>query len=343
MNEWYLEKGPESDVAISSRVRLARNLDKYTFPARITNEEALRLINDVKTAILNADEFKDHKFTYYNMQSDSSFHKQMLVEKHLVSPEFSKIDKLCGTLISKDEKISVLINEEDHIRIQCLFPGMQIDEAWQLCKTIDDTLESLVEYAYSEEFGYLTCCPTNLGTGIRVSVMMHLPGLLMSGYANKIFEACGKLGVTVRGMYGENTQPQGNLFQISNQVTLGQSEGEIIRNIRNIVTQIIEQERKLRAQIYNQNKYKMEDRIYRSLGIIQNARILKSEESLKLLSNVRMGVDMGIIKTLNTETLNELMLLSRPACLQNSIGRQLSPEEQDIERANYFRSRLKLN
>jgi len=343
MSKWYLEKGPESDVAISSRVRLARNLEKYTFPSRISDEEAVKLVDEIKTLVLSSDKFKGYNFSYFNMQLIDPLNRQVLVEKHLISPDLSRGNKPSAALISRDEKISMMVNEEDHLRIQCLFSGMQIDNAVKLGKIVDDKLDSLVEYAFDKEFGYLTCCPTNLGTGIRISIMMHLPGLAMSGYLNSIFEACSKLGVAVRGMYGEHTEAQGNLFQFSNQVTLGQSDEEIAKNIKNIAAQIIEQERRLREQLYSQNKYMMEDKIFRSLGVIQNARIISSDESLKLLSYVRMGVDMGIIKTVSTETLNEIMLITRPACLQKIIGRELSPEERDIERANLIKSRLNTN
>jgi protein arginine kinase len=221
-----------------------------------------------------------------------------------------------------------------------MFPGMQMDTAWKLCNNIDTLLEERIDFAFSKEYGYLTCCPTNIGTGLRASVMMHLPALVMTGYIRSILEACGKLGVAVRGIYGENSEASGNMFQISNQVTLGQAEEEIITNITNIAFQIIEQERMLRNELYKQNSYRFEDKVCRSYGIFCNSRIMSSEESLKLLSDVRLGIDMGIIKDISIETLNEVMLLTQPANLQKLAGKPLSPDERDISRAEVTRKKL---
>jgi len=236
-----------------------------------------------------------------------------------------------------------MINEEDHLRIQCLFPGLQLDKAWELCDKIDSLLEENIDYAFSEKYGYLTCCPTNLGTGIRASAMLHLPALTMTGYIRGMLDACGKLGIAVRGIYGENSEALGNLFQISNQITLGLSEEEIINNVTNIGNQIINQERTLRAELYRQNPYRFEDKVYRSLGILSNARIISSEESFKLISDVRLGVDMGIIKNIDVAKLNEILLYIQPANLQKIFDRTLSPDERDIKRADLIREKLGIN
>ena len=233
-----------------------------------------------------------------------------------------------------------MINEEDHIRIQCLSSGMQLENSWKLGNKIDSILEEKIDFAFSEKYGYLTCCPTNIGTGIRASAMLHLPALIMTGYIKRILEACSKLGIAVRGIYGENSEASGNMFQISNQTTLGQSEEEIINNIKNITSQIIEQERMLRTELYKQNPLRFEDKVCRSLGVFSNARIMSSEESLKLLSDVRLGVDMGIIKNISIEDLNGIMLLIQPGNLQKQAGKPLDPNERDFKRAEFVRERL---
>lgn len=339
MMSWYIERGPESDVVISSRVRLARNLKDFPFPARMNTEQGKQVVEKIKNAVLNKENSSD-QIAFYEIQSLSSVDKQVLVEKHLISPNLLESRQPGGVIISKDENISIMVNEEDHLRIQCMYPGMQPDSCWKLCNSIDSSLEKAVGFAYNNEYGYLTCCPTNIGTGMRASVMMHLPALSMTGYIGRILEACSKIGVAVRGLYGENTEASGNIFQISNQVTLGQNEDEIIAGVSNIIHQIIGQERSLRNELYKQNPYRLEDRIYRSLGVFANARIMSAEEGFKLLSDIRLGIDMGIIKDIRLETLNELMVLIQPANLQKLAGRSLNPDERDIRRAELIRDRL---
>ncbi|MCX8128546.1 MAG: protein arginine kinase [Clostridia bacterium] len=340
MKSWYFDKGPESDVVISSRVRLARNFRNYPFPYKMDNEQCTRTLGEVKSAIFNGNSAlaKDILFVDLNILNDVD--RLSLVEKHLISPDMAENKRECGALISRDEKISIMVNEEDHLRIQCMFPGMQMDSAWKLCNNIDTLLEENIEFAFSKEYGYVTCCPTNIGTGLRASVMLHLPALMMTGYVKGILEACSKLGIAVRGIYGENSEASGNMFQISNQVTLGQTEEEIITSVTNIAFQIIEQERMLRNELYKQNSYRFEDKVFRALGIFTNARIISSEECLKLLSDVRLGVDMGIIKDIPIETINEIMLLTQPANLQKLAGKLLSPDERDISRAEVIRKKL---
>ena len=234
-----------------------------------------------------------------------------------------------------------MINVDVHLRIQFLYSGMQMDTAWDLCNKIDSLLEETIDFAFSEKNGYLTCCPTNLGTGKRASTKLHLPALTMTGYIRGILEVCGKLGIAVRGLYGENREASGNMFQVSNQVTLGQTEEEIIANITNITKQIIDQERMLRIELHKHNPFRFEDKIYRSLGLMANARIISSEEGFKLLSDVRLGVDMGIITGVDINTLNWIMLIIQSASLQSEVGRNLSPDERDIKRAEYIRDKLK--
>lgn len=340
MADWYIEKGPESDVVVSSRVRLARNFKEYPFPLKMNVNQQGEVLNRVREAVIGERTEISDKMLFVDMQTLTPIDRQALVEKHLISPNLAISEGHVGALISKDSKISIMVNEEDHLRIQCLFPGMQLKGAWELCNKIDTILESKIEYAFNSRLGYLTCCPTNLGTGIRGSAMLHLPALVMTGYIKGMLEICGKLGMTVRGIYGENTEASGNLFQISNQVTLGQTEEEIINNINNIVSQIMDQERTLRSEIYKQDRIRFEDKIFRSLGVFSNARIISSEESFKLISDVRLGIDMGIINNIEIETLNELTLLIQSANLQKMAGTPMASEERDVMRAELIRKKL---
>lgn len=334
---------PEADVAISSRIRLARNLEAYPFTLRQTRAQGAEILEKVKDAVFNDSDAEMKDLSYMDIHAMNPVDRQVLVEKHLISPEFAEGDRNRAAIISKDERISIMVNEEDHLRMQCIFPGMQIDEAWKLCSKLDTQLEEKLDFAFDKSSGYLTCCPTNTGTGIRASVMLHLPILSMTGYIKGILETCSKLGVAVRGIYGENSEASGSMFQISNQATLGQTEEEIIAGISNITMQIAEQERILRAELYKQNPIRFEDRIFRSLGLLLNARLISIEESLKLLSDVRLGVIMGLMNGIRLDYLNEMLLMIQPAFLQKLTGGQLSPEERDQKRAELVRKMLKDN
>lgn len=331
-----------SDVVISSRVRLARNLNDFPFPLKMTKEHELKVLDRVRDSVLNNKKSQKNKFTFIDIGQLDALNRQVLLEKHLISPDMAQSTRERGVLLSGDGTISIMINEEDHVRLQCIYHGMKIDDAWKRCSEIDSLLEEKVDFAFSREYGYLTCCPTNAGTGIRASAMLHLPALTMTGYIKNLLEACRKLGVAVRGLYGENSEASGNMFQISNQVTLGQSEEEIISSISRIVEQIVDQERTIRNDMLKQNPYRFEDKVYRSLGLVSNARILSTEEALKLLSDVRLGVDMGIIMNVKKEILDNLLVAIQPANLQKSFGKMLNPEERDIKRAEIVRKSLTL-
>lgn len=337
---WYFDIGPESDVVVSSRIRLARNFKNFPFPSRMNREQALEVIQATKQAILGNERVK-HDYLYLGMDDITDIDKQALMEKHLISSELAASNKISGLIVSRDEKVSIMINEEDHLRIQCLYSGMQMDAAWELCDQIDSILAESIDVAFDMDYGYLTCCPTNLGTGIRASVLLHLPALSMTGYITNILSACAKIGISIRGFYGEHSQAEGNMYQISNQITLGNNESDIISNVINISMQIIDRERNLRNELYKQNMYRFEDKVFRSLGILSNSRIITSEECLKLLSDVKLGVDMGIIKDIDRKVLNEILLFIQPANLQKLSGKPLSPDERDIKRAEIVRKRLK--
>jgi len=340
LNKWYIDIGPDSDVVISSRVRLARNFSKYPFPHKTTPEIQKDIVEETKYALFSGSQSMSEIFRFIDFANLDIIEKTVLVEKHIVSKEFLDSNRYCGLLLSQDEQISIMINEEDHLRIQCLASGMQLSKAWEICGNLDNLLSETIDFAWNEDIGYLTSCPTNIGTAIRASVMLHLPALTMTGYIKPVLEAVGKLGVAVRGMYGENTGASGNMYQFSNQITLGKSEEDIILSIKNITQQIIEQERTLRQEILKQNRYQLEDRIFRSYGILKNARIIETGETLSRLSDLRMGVDMGIIDGIGITDINEMMLLIQPGGLQKKTGRILKPDERDACRAELVREMM---
>lgn len=341
MGVWYLESGPDQDVIVSTRIRLARNFKEYPFPARLNREQGEKIIQKSKQAMMENNSILSKEFQFFLMNAMNPVEKQVLVEKHLMSPEMLKDVHSRGLFLSNDEKISVMVNEEDHLRIQSLFPGMQLDEAWDLADKIDNIMEENIEYAYSENYGYLTSCPTNVGTGMRASVMMHLPALAITGYLNSLINAVSKLGIAVRGLYGEGTEAMGNIYQISNQVTLGISEDETLENLKGIVKQVVAQERTARKKLLEQSQLQLEDKLYRSYGIFTHARIMTSEEFMKLLSDVRLAVNLGIINDMQIEQLNELMVATQPANVMKRFGGNLNAAARDIKRTELIREKLK--
>ncbi len=336
--KWYIKDGPESDVVISSRVRNARNLKEYPFPIKMTNEQS-KLILNLAYKVLNKG-VDGKAFEFYNLTNIPVLDKEVLVEKHLMSPDLLEKDMSSGLFLGDDEKISIMVNEEDHFRIQSMDSGFTIEECLNNLNKIEQYMENHLEFAFSPKYGYLTSCPTNLGTGIRVSVMMHLPALVLTGYMERIIQGCSKVGFTVRGIYGENTSSIGNIFQISNQVTLGITSDEIVKNTISVAKQVIEYERNLRKDLYENKTYDLEDKIFRSYGIFCNARKMSSEESLRLLSDIRLGVDLGLIKNTPKEVLNEIMINTNRASLQKVLGKNLEHSERDIMRANYIRQKM---
>lgn len=332
---------PQEGIAISSRIRLARNLNAYPFTPRLSTQQGGEIVEKVNAALANCKDEKVQELLFIDMNSIKPLDKQVLVEKHLISPEFAEGEKTRAAVISKDEHICIMVNEEDHLRLQCIFPGMQFDTGWKLCNKLDDMLGDRLDFAFDKTSGYLTCCPTNAGTGLRASVMMHLPALSMTGYIKGILETCAKIGVAVRGIYGENSEASGYMYQVSNQVTLGQSEEEIIASISNITAQIADKERMLRSELYKQSPSRFEDRVFRAFGLLANARIMSTEECLKLLSDVRLGVIMGLMTGIELKELNKLMIMIQPAHIQKLAGMQLTPEDRDLKRAELVRRMMK--
>ncbi len=330
LSRWMDGGGPETDIVISSRVRAARNLEGHTFPCLASEEETGDVLEKINSTIAGKKDFSE--FLYWPMGQLSEFEKQALVEKHLISLFLARESKNGALLLRRDEAVSVMINEEDHLRIQAILPGLQLEEAWQETEVYDDLLENDLEYAFHENYGYLTACPTNIGTGLRASVMLHLPALIVTRQINRYLGALSQIGLTARGVYGEGTEIIGNLVQVSNQVTLGQSEEEIISNLYSVIGQVIEQEQNARQALLDKKRADLADKAWRALGILEHAQIMSSQEAMQLISDLRLGHDLGLIKLVNHKLLNELLVLIRPGCLQLLAGRELNNSERNIER-----------
>lgn len=336
--EWLKGVGPNSEIVMSSRIRLARNLSKYSFPHWADKKQLEGVLFDFEKAYKAVEYFKG---ALYLMMGDlSAVDKQFLIERHLISREHILHPEYKSVLISDREIISIMVNEEDHLRIQVLQSGFNIRDTWQLANKTDEELDRYLDYAYSIELGYLTCCPTNVGTGLRASCMVHLPSLVMTKQINRMLHAITKLGLTARGLYGEGTEAYGNFFQISNQVTLGHTEDEIVDNLERIMRQVIEQEIAARKSLLTNQRPLLEDRVSRAYGTLKSAHIITSNETINLLSDVRLGVDLEIIKDIDRNMLNELFIQIQPAHLQKLQEKQLSASERDIKRAELIRSKF---
>ena len=336
--KWYLETGPEGDVVISSRVRLARNLAEYPFPSRLKPGQAKEVVNAASKALLESGDKLAEGFELIDMNKLTPARAMSLAERHLISPDFAK--KRDGALmIDKDESVSIMLNEEDHIRIQTLLAGQRLGDALTLAGQIDDIFDRSLKYAFDENLGYLTQCPTNLGTGLRASLMLHLPATAASGTIPGLVAAVSKLGIAIRGTYGEGSAALGAFYQISNQVTLGVSEKETVEGLEGVASQIIAQERAARGALGKIGPA-LEDKIWRSYAILKNARVLSDEEFMALISDLRLGVTMGIIDSVSLETINGLISQAQSATLMTSAGRNLDASDRDVLRARTVREKL---
>ncbi len=337
-SKWMDAEGPEADIVLSSRVRVARNLAGIPFPHLLDAQKSEDVIHAVRLALVNKEEPELlGGLEISGLGELSPLDRQLLVDKHLISPDLLKNFQSKAVVLREDEVVSIMVNEEDHLRIQCLLPGLQLKEAWDIINRVDDDLEKTLDYAFSEKLGYLTSCPTNVGTGMRASVMLHLPGLKITKHLGGVLGTIVKLGMTVRGLYGEGTEAVGDLFQVSNQITLGQSEEEIINNLESITRQILTQEHAARNALYNDRREVIEDRIYRAYGALRYARVLTSEEAMRLFSDLRLGLELKMISAVPARVLNELMVKIRPAFLIKSAGRELSGYQRDVLRADLVR------
>jgi protein arginine kinase len=340
--EWLRGSGPMSEIVISSRIRLARNIRGFPFLAKATRHQRLALEHRLRDTILAAQIAPE--MVYVDMEQAPEVDRMLLVERHLISKPHMAAEGARGVAIGQDETVSIMVNEEDHLRIQVLRSGLQLEEAWEQINAIDDNLESKLDFSFHPRFGYLTACPTNVGTGIRVSVMLHLPALKLTGEIEKVFRAAKDLRLAVRGLYGEGTEATGDFYQISNQTTLGKSEEEIISEFRSqVIPKIIDYEHQARRTLVNERSVALDDKICRAVGVLRSARLLASEETLFLLSHLRMGVNLGRVKDVDVRTLNELFLLTQPAHLQKIQGKKLEGDLRRQARADYIRQRLNGN
>jgi protein arginine kinase len=332
-------KGPYDRIVMSSRVRLARNVKDAAFPGWAKKPERIRVMELIRPAIEGLPEMKD-AFSE-TMDSLSTLDKQILVERHLISREHAAKSAGSGLVLNRDETLCFMINEEDHLRMQALRPGLQLRQAYTAIDQADSVLEKRLDYAFSPELGYLTACPTNIGTGIRVSAMLHLPGLVLAEQINPIIQSVNKLGLAVRGLYGEGTEALGNVFQVSNQMTLGESEGAIVERLEKVLAQIIEHEENARASLLEKKPKMVYNHIGRAYGILANAHSISSKETMNLLSLMRLGVDVGLFPGVDRALVDELFVLTQPAHLQKQHSEKLSAEERDLLRADMVRERLR--
>lgn len=338
-SEWLRGVGPMHDVVISSRVRLARNLAGTPFLGRCDSAQQKEILQRLRDKALSAGIARDMFFV--DIAAASELDRQLLVERHLISRQHAQADHPRGVVISGDETIAMMINEEDHLRLQVLRSGMQLHEAFDEINRIDDLLEEQLDFAFSSRFGYLTACPTNVGTGLRISVMLHLPGLKLTKEIEKAFRAARDMRLAIRGLYGEGTEAMGDFFQISNQVTLGKSEDQIVQEFLTvIVPEILNYERKARQALLESNRLEIDDRVFRALAVLRAARKISSEETMFLLSMIRLGINLDLIKDVDLKTTNELFLLAQPAHLQKINGQEMNHDQRAEVRAKIFRQRL---
>jgi protein arginine kinase len=335
--EWLRGAGPEAKIVVSSRLRFARNISGFAFPGRAKAAARKQVRKHVEKKLGSSRLM--HGSLYVHLDELEELDRQFLVERHLISREHARGDLGGALAIDNKEVISLMINEEDHLRMQVLYSGFQLREALSLINRLDDEMEAVMNYAFLPSVGYLTACPTNVGTALRASVMLHLPGLVFVNQINQVLQAIVKLGLAVRGLYGEGTEASGNLFQISNQVTLGITEEDIVTNLQKVINQIIGHEKKARQALYQKNRKALEDRVCRAYGLLSSARIISSKETIDLLSTLKLGLDFQLAD-FDLGSINELFIITQPAHLQKQARKELKPEERDILRADLIREKL---
>ncbi len=337
---WLEASGPHSDIVLSTRVRLARNLQGHTFGPRLRDGESEQVLEQVRGAVDHATTLKDG--VALDLAALPALSRRVLLERHLISREIAGEDGTAppsGAALFMDphERVGMMVNEEDHLRLQALLSGLRLEDAFQLVDRLDEELGARLPFAYHQEFGYLTSCPTNVGTGLRASIFVHLPGLVLTKEIGRVLQGIGQVGLTFRGLYGEGSEVVGNFFQISNQTTLGKSEEDLIDHLQKIVTQVIQYEMQARSVLLRDAPAVIEDKIWRAYGLLRYARSLTFEEVMNLLSGVRLGVSVKLLPGLSVYTLNKVMIYAQSAHLQQAAGRSLSEAESDLHRAAYVR------
>jgi protein arginine kinase len=337
--EWLRGSGPQSDIVISSRIRLARNLASFPFIRRCSEADRTAIEKTFRDAISQVEGWKD--LIKVDVASLPVVDRQFLVERQLISRELSDASGARSVFIDSQEQFSLMINEEDHLRMQVMHSGLDLESAWEQINSMDDELDERVNFAFHERLGYLTACPTNVGTGARVSVMLHLPALVITQQIEKVFRSLQKMGLAVRGLYGEGSQAMGDFYQISNQITLGRAELDLVKQVGEVIPVIIDYERQARSFLVKESRKDLHDRVSRAYGILCTAQTISSEETLHLLSSVRMGVNLGLIQDLEIPTINKLFIHTQPAHLQKLRGVQLETADRNVERAMYLQSHLR--
>jgi len=338
---WLEPGGPNGDIVLSTRIRLARNVAGRPFLTRLAPEERKDLEAYLKKAVLAA--LKPDKYTWFELEAMPQIDRQCLVERHLISRELAAAEGQRGVAVGPKQRIAIMANEEDHLRLQVYAPGLQLEDAWKEADAIDDRLEKQVTYTFSPALGYLTACPTNVGTGLRASVMLHLPALVLTRQIEKVFNAVARLRLAVRGLYGEGTQATGDVYQISNQASLGHTEQDILSTLDSVIAQIIAYEKEARDALIGESPTALDDRVFRSWAILTHARVISSEETLALLSAVRLGIHLKRLNGVDIGTVNELFLMTRRGHIQKIRGAELGESERDVARADYIRKRLGTN
>ncbi len=338
---WLSGQGNETDIVLSTRLRLARNLKTFPFKGRITPEEESRLEAFLAPKVL--DTRIDKSMDYVKLHEIDKLDSLLLLENHLISMEQFNADGPRGVAFNPTASVSIMVNEEDHLRIQVMESGLALEEGWRRVEQIDGWLGESLSYAFSPSYGYLTSCPTNVGTGLRVSVMLHLPALVLSKHIEKVFNAVSQVNLAVRGFFGEGSQAIGDFYQISNQITLGLTPEEIIESLWKVLPKIIEYERDVRIALRNDGRKVLDDKVWRALGMLRSARSISSDETMAFLSSVRLGVSMELFDDVALDEVNQLFLDIQPGHLQKTEGRALKPEERDIIRADLIRSKLQEN
>ncbi|HEV3385353.1 MAG TPA: protein arginine kinase [Gemmata sp.] len=340
LGEWLRGTGPESDVVVSTRIRLARNLADFPFTNRATHSQKTEIVLRARDAIAKAS--LQSQLEYLDVPTMPALDRQFLVERQLISRELAAVlDGPRGVAFDVMESVSVMVNEEDHLRLQVLRSGFALEEAWADIDRLDDALEARLSYAFHPQFGYLTACPTNVGTGLRASVMLHLPALGLTKQIEKVFRALQKINLAVRGLHGEGSRAFGDLYQISNQVTLGKPETKILNEIREVIQTILQYERQARTALMKERRKEEQDRVARALGTLSSATMITAEETMELLSVVRLGIHLRLIDDVPATTVNQLFIQTQAAHLQKLVGHSLDGEDRNAARAKYLKTRLR--
>ncbi|MBT6148709.1 MAG: protein arginine kinase [Gemmatimonadetes bacterium] len=334
---WMSGADDAEGIVISCRARLARNLSNYAFAPRISVEDQRKVIDEVLAAAKDSRQMTTA--SYFSMNALDANERRVLVERHLISPSLAEDKGERGILFNQDESLSVMINEEDHLRLQAIYPGTQAQQTWAAIAALDAEITGALGCAHDDQLGFLTACPTNTGTGLRASILIHLPALVLTEDMERVLQGLNQLSFTVRGVYGEGSNASGNLFQVSNQATLGSSEEKIVEGLLRITSQLVEYEKDAQQSLLREARSQVEDKVWRAYGLLQYARVLSSQEFMNLLSAVRLGLTIGLLDV-PAAFLNHLMIATQPAHMQAEAGSALDPEERDLRRAQLVRRKL---